>query len=107
MLKTKKLFMIAFTTLLLSAVVADAFADEGDQMSWDLKNRSKMSCKLVGGMTLKRGLDFVETKKLVCYEKGGLLPVVTQTVSCGPEGSVTRFGKKVKVTCHTTWYAAK
>ena len=98
---SKKLVAAA---LLLFSTASWASADE---MQWDLKNKSAMHCKLVDGMTLKRGLDFVETKKLVCYRKGEMVPSVTSMVSCGPEGSVTRFGKRVKVTCHTQWLATK
>lgn len=91
-------------SLLLLGFAASAQADE---MQWDLKNKSGMHCELRDGMTLKRGLDFVETKKLVCYQRGSVLPEVTSMVSCGPEGSVTRFGRKVSVTCHTQWVARK
>jgi hypothetical protein len=104
MTKVRVLFSLVSATLILSFLAADAMADE---MSWELKNKSKKVCKLENGMTLKRGLDFVETKRLMCKEEGEVSYRFVSTVSCGPEGSVTRFGKKVKVTCHTTWYAAK
>lgn len=109
MLNRKMLLSIVTATLLLSAAVADAF---GDEMSWEVKQNSAskkhMTCKLSGGSTLKRGLDFVETKKLVCWEGTDL--AVAQTVSCGPEGSqaLYRRGKeRVLVTCKTEWYAKK
>lgn len=100
-------FLIAAVVLFSSVVANLAHADETDgKMDWTLKNRSKMTCKLVGGMTLNAKGDFVETKHLVC--KRGLVETITATVACGPEGSVTRFdGRKIKVTCEARSYASK
>ena len=108
-MSTRKMLVSAFVGLVLSALAAAASADE---MSWEMKQNSAskkhMTCKLADGMTLKRGLDFVETKRLVCWEGTDL--AVSQTVSCGPEGSqaLYRRGKeRIVVTCQTSWYAAK
>lgn len=107
--------VIPFMNKLIATVVAAvvlsfslvASADEtNSKMDWNLKNRSKMDCKLVGGMTLTLKGDFVETKHLVCKSHGN--EVITATVACGPEGSVTRFdGHKIKVTCAAHTYAQK
>jgi hypothetical protein len=91
---------------ILLLVLAGSATVRADEMTWTLRNKSGMKCELVGGMTLKRGVDFVETKHLVC--KRGMATVVTATASCGPEGSITRFdGHKIKVTCEMSTYASK
>lgn len=94
--------------LVASVVLSFSFSARADEMSWEIKNRAKgMECKLVGGMTLKRGLDFVETKHVVCKGPNGE-QITLGTAACGPEGSVTRFnGRKVKVTCEMATYASK
>jgi hypothetical protein len=105
-MKTTMKLLAASVVLFCSVVANVAHADETDgKMNWTLKNRSKMDCKLVGGMTLNAHGDFVETKHLVC--KRGMAQVITATVACGPEGSVTRFdGHKIKVTCAARTYAS-
>ncbi len=98
---SKTTALLLATVVLFFSVLANA-----DEMTWTLKNKSGMHCELVGGMTLKTGHDFVETKHLVC--KRGMATVVTATASCGPEGSVTRFdGHRIKVTCEMSTYASK
>lgn len=101
-MSTKKMFVSALVGLVLSFTAALAQADE---MDWSLKNRTKMECHLSDGMTLKHGNDFVETKKLVCWS--GTELKVAASVSCGPEGSKTKFGKKLSVKCEQKRYARK
>lgn len=99
-MKTMTALIISSVVLFLS-VVANA-----DEMSWEVKNRSKMECKLADGMTLRTANDVVYTKRLVCRSHGDY--TIIATVACGPEGSTTTFdGRKIKVTCSQSTYAIK
>lgn len=95
---------ILFASAVLFALAAEANATETTvyevptQMTWTLKNNSKLSCRLSAGATLRTKGDLVEMKKLVCTKSGDF--VLVASVSCGPEGSVTRFdNKKITVIC--------
>lgn len=102
----KKLLMSAIL-LLSSATASVLHAEEPEsQMEWRITNHSKdLDCHLSAPVLMRHGVDFVESRKLVCWHRMDL--VVAQSVSCGPEGSMTRFGKRLKVTCSTKWYAQK